>query len=401
MSGRISDEEHSALGTIQDWKTEAQYLIEDIGIGREDPEEAAWPAGIEESQTFYLRTTLLIGWIASHHSNLETKPIQDIYEAARHWWNHEFESLPPQSVLCSTLDRALQIAQAAQAAIHSRVNRAELNRPDMAVPTWNQIDQDEKLTLSIIANFQSGIYERVEPNTLLSPMNPVPYRVLHASWLIEREVSFPSPILGQDGQPKLPQHRTKAESDSSARESVNWLNLEEKLKIAIQSLTQFGLVNKSLIAKYPIGRAYRLGKGELAIRKSMVPRATYDLELRPDSGLAHTLCGGVPPPQDEDAFSLTAQGALLVRGSQDSAPNSLTEEEDEELSAYIERARHAIRSLPGGANAKPDAVIKACKGNRQRTRAALRILQKKGEYEGYTRPIPQRYQSDRSSVPER
>lgn len=82
------------------------------------------------------------------------------------------------------------------------------------------------------------------------------------------------------------------------------------------------------------------------------------------------------------------------------APDS-TEAEQDDDAAYLQIARDAIRRVSGGADAKPDAVLKVAKGNRQRLRKALRRLETEKEYRGFQKPIPLKYRSEGSSVPER
>lgn len=60
--------------------------------------------------------------------------------------------------------------------------------------------------------------------------------------------------------------------------------------------------------------------------------------------------------------------------------------------AVLESLRHAISSTANGKSAKPDAIIRVAKVANQPGRAALRTLENAGEYDGFARIKPKRYQ---------
>jgi hypothetical protein len=73
-------------------------------------------------------------------------------------------------------------------------------------------------------------------------------------------------------------------------------------------------------------------------------------------------------------------------------PNTSPELLNSEAS-YLQRMRAAIAGHPKGHDAHPDELIAMAKANRKSARKALRTLELLGEYDGFERGLPARYQS--------
>jgi hypothetical protein len=72
-------------------------------------------------------------------------------------------------------------------------------------------------------------------------------------------------------------------------------------------------------------------------------------------------------------------------------PNTSPELLNSEAS-YLERMRAAVAEHPKGRKAHPDELIASAKANRKSARKALRTLEQLGEYDGFERALPARYQ---------
>jgi hypothetical protein len=128
MAHYANDDDRLLDRTIDRWKQNAAYEIDDIGGWREAAEKR--PTSGDESRQwgkpprmFYSDTAYIIGAITSRYPKLDPTPLIDLNEAVTAWHaDHNAERIPAQPRLWATLDRAMLTLQAIESDIGSRMS---------------------------------------------------------------------------------------------------------------------------------------------------------------------------------------------------------------------------------------------------------------------------------------